>query len=526
MGCLGWLAPTVLAQVPAHATLLNPNTLQWPPTLVQQGDTVHAFALGTLSVAHARSLDGGRTWPLREQPLGALESGATVDSEHHVEVVARPGELLVFGDNRSLGPQLVRSLDGGTTWSPPVPIAAAAVAQAARMNPRAHADGSNLFCAWANPQPNGRVFGNRSTDSGATWQPTDQRLDVGLSTTSFSVHTLRVIGSGPVLNVFWNQGQAYHQRSVDGGVTWLPTPVQLPLTGTLNGATGDGNGLLVINQSNGMLRSADGGATWAPVAGTGITLLLGVAMSGPLAVAVGLGTSAPPTYLVNTSGDGGATWRPLPLALPAPSFSFVPRAFARPGELFVQWRVPGFPGNVIRTVDAGATWHVLAGPVQGGFSPGERRTLHVETTDLPSAFPRHHVYVGVGSSRLGTATTGTGGQAPSLTTSGLPVLGGSTTLQGSGAVGGSLAALALSLAPPTATPLGSATIHLASLDLLLALPTSGASGQAGVGTFSAGLAIPNSQALVGTRLVAQALVVDGGSPDGFAVTNALEIWLR
>lgn len=524
----GWLVTALLSQVPAHATLLNPNTLQWPPTLVQQGDRVHAFALGALTVLHARSLDGGRTWPLREQPLGALEAGASAFTRVDVEVVARPGELLVFGDNRYLGPQLVRSLDGGATWSQPVPIAAAAVPQTFdRMNPKAHVEGTTLVVAWTNDTPNGRIFCNRSVDNGATWQPTDTRLDLG-QPAPVNNGGPHVIGYGPVVNVLWSGAgsSACQQRSLDGGATWLQAPVILPSLLPLLTTAGSGNTLLATDAWNHMARSTDGGASWVPVSGHGIAYFLAIAIAGPLAVAVGHNGVFPPTFLVNTSNNGGATWQPTPLALPSPSLGVHATAIARPGELLVHWRVPGFAGNAIRSLDAGATWHVIDGPVQGGFSPGDQRTLHVESTNLTAVFPRHHIYVGVGSSRLGTATAGTGGVAPSLTTSGLPVRGGSTTLLGSGAIGGSLAALALSLAPPTATPLGSATIHLASLDLLLALPTSGASGQAGVGTFSAGLAIPNSQALVGTRLVAQALVVDGGSPDGFAVTNALEIWLR
>lgn len=516
----------MLAQVPAHATLLNPTTLQSPPTLLQQGDRVHAFALGSLTVYHARSLDGGRTWPLREQSLGALESGASFNTGYHVEVVARPGELLVFGDNRHLGPQLLRSLDDGTTWSAPVPIAAAAVPQSlGRMLPAAHVDANTLFVAWTNDTPNGRIFCNRSVDNGATWQPTDTCLDLGMPA-PVNNRGPRVVGSGPVVNVFWSGqgGLTFQQRSLDGGTTWLPAPTSVSSLLALQTAVGDGNTLLVTDAWNHMVRSTNGGTTWVPVTGHGIANFLSVAIAGPLVVAAG--TNGGFTFLVNTSNNGGATWRPTPLALPSPSPAVIPTAIARPGELLVQWSVPGFAGNVIRSLDAGATWHVIDGPVQGGFCPGDQRTVHVESTDLTTALPHHHAYVGVGSSRLGIATAGTGGLAPSLTTSGLPVRGGATTLQGQGAVGGSLAALGLSLQAPTAIPYGSATVHLASLDLLFGLPTSGASGQAGAGTFALPVSIPNLPAVVGMRLVAQALVVDGGSLDGFTVTNALEVWLR
>ncbi|MBL8755599.1 MAG: exo-alpha-sialidase, partial [Planctomycetes bacterium] len=127
------IAPGV-AQVPAHATLLNPATFQLAPTLLQDGDIVHAFAIGSPSgVLHARSLDGGRTWPLREQPLGPfLVSWSSNNPQAAVPVAARPGELLVVVDESTQGPLLLRSTDAGTTWAAPIPIAATVAGLARR----------------------------------------------------------------------------------------------------------------------------------------------------------------------------------------------------------------------------------------------------------------------------------------------------------------------------------------------------------------------------------------------------------
>src|SRR5688572_2504166 len=174
-----WLLACLPAQVPAHATVLNPTTFQWRPTLVQQGDVVHAFAIGTTTLLHARSTDGGRTWPLREQALGQLATNTAPTGPHDVHVVARPGELIVLGHDVALGPQLVRSFDEGTTWGAPVPVTTTVALQANAMLPAMCVDGATIVVAWTNNRPNGRVFCNRSTDGGATWQPADTPLDVG-----------------------------------------------------------------------------------------------------------------------------------------------------------------------------------------------------------------------------------------------------------------------------------------------------------------------------------------------------------
>jgi hypothetical protein len=261
------------------------------------------------------------------------------------------------------------------------------------------------------------------------------------------------------------------------------------------------------------------------VTNDGIPEHVDIAMAGPFVIAVGT-NGWPPTYHVNTSTDGGATWHPTPLLLPSPAI-FNPRAIARPGELLVHWPIVGSSGSAIRTIDAGASWHNIPGPVQGGFHAGDRRTLHVEVSPFPPVqFARYHAYVGVGSTRLGAGTAGTGGLVPELSSTGLPVVGGTTTLHVDGTVGGTIAAIGLSLSPPTAIPFVGGTVHLASLDLLQALTTGGASGQSGAGHCSLPLTIPSTLPLLGTHLVAQGLAVDAAASGSLALTNALEIWLR
>jgi hypothetical protein len=99
------------AQIPSHAVQLNPTAVFNSSRLARNGDVVHAVGG---SLLYARSLDGGRTWPVRERTIasaGVLGSLA-VDGDHvHVAV-----------ESGAFGPYVVSSHDGGTTWYPPVRV--------------------------------------------------------------------------------------------------------------------------------------------------------------------------------------------------------------------------------------------------------------------------------------------------------------------------------------------------------------------------------------------------------------------
>ncbi|MFY9345631.1 MAG: sialidase family protein [Planctomycetota bacterium] len=530
------VATSLPAQVPGHATHLHPSfAFVFRPSFLQLGDVVHAFAYGGPGgVMHARSLDGGRTWPLREQAVGPFvcQIGSS-DETLVVPVATRPGELLVLADDVTFGPRLVRSFDAGTTWSSPTSVAAVVTAQSARRYANLYVDGPTVVAVWGNDRPTGRVWTNRSTDGGATWQPTDTRLDLGVTLpTSVPVRRIDVFGIGPTVHVVWNQGFAYYQRSLDGGATWLPAAMPFPAPGGgifsyMVDTAADGNVLFVVDETGKLGRSADAGTSWQLVAVPGVPRVLEVAIAGARVVATGWNgiTGPPPVFLVTTSADGGVTWQATPLSLPSPTPLVFPHAIATSSALFVHLELPGYPGNALRSTDGGASWQVLEGPVTGGFHAGERRTIHATSTPA-GFFPQYHAYVGVGSTILGSATTGTGGGAPVLSTAGLPVRGGSTTMIVGGALGGTLGALAFSFAPPVAVPLGGGTVHLGTLDLVLPFVTSGAPGQPGAGTFGLPVSVPANAALVGASLVVQAWLLDGGAPPGFTLTNAIELWLR
>jgi hypothetical protein len=393
---------------------------------------------------------------------------------------------------------------------------------------RLYANGPNVVVVWWNQRPNGRIFCNRSTDFGLTWQG-ETLIDLGMPPGAPYVHYLVVGGTGPDVHVLWQDGTTRHQRSTDGGISWLPAPVGLP-GATLHESMvplrlcAHGSSRLLLMSSD-LLRSADGGTTWALMAAHGIPFVLDVAMEGALAVAVGRGPVTSNLYLVNVSTDSGATWMPVPLQLGASAPTNIqPHAYVDHGVVYVNWELPGFPGNVIRSDDFGATWQVVEGPVQAGYSPGAIRAIHTALTWTSNN--HYHVYVGSGSSRLGAGTSGSGGAVPNLTTEGLPVRGRSTTVLGSGLLGGAPSGLGISFQNPGAIPFVGGTVHLATLDVLLPFVASGSPGQPGVGTFATPIAIPNVATLVGTRLVLQGIAIDAGANGGLSLTNGLELWLR
>jgi hypothetical protein len=518
------------AQIPAHATLLSNQYSMLEPRIVQLGDVVHLFSstLNTtsLEVFHWRSDDGGRTWPIHQQVISVSQSPLP-NEFGAVDVV--PGRALVLLGDRTLGPLLRRSTDAGSTWSAPIPVAATVVAQTTPLTNGMHVDGQVIVAAWTNDRPTGRVFANRSTDGGLTWQPTDVPLDVGTSQ-SWVIQNVRCIGAGPIVHVLWGGPTpggygTFHQRSTDGGITWRATPVIVANSETGRAATDGPNVILVDMQQGRFLRSADHGDTWAQLTNIGIAGSTDVRNEGSTFVVGGrAGSPLSPFYVVNLTNDGGQTWLVNPLSLPGPA-TLTPRVHFGGGRIWVNFRGGSPFLDALASADSGLTWQAVGGPVDAGFGASERRTIHVATMPTPNG-PREYVYAGAGNTTLGAATPGTGNIAPSLTTVGLPLQGRTTTFRIDGAVGGAIGLLGASPAPPTPWQFGNATIWLGGTPALVAFVTSGASGAAGAGSFGLPCAVPVAPTLIGASLTAQALVLDGGAAPGFTVTNALEVWLR
>jgi len=218
------LTGALVAQWPGHTALLNytPDVNQMQ--IVHTGDVIHAVGvtagLAPHFVHYARSRDGGRSFPIHDQPLayiggatpllGGLMGGLTVDGDLVAAAVCVP-----WG-----GPYLLRSADGGDSWAPPVRISTqSSVPFVTRVH--AHAHGANVAVVWTESRTAGNTWANFSADGGATWLGTDLQLDVG--TQPGGNHSVLATAVGDEIHVVINrQGTpylAYYQRSTDGGAT-------------------------------------------------------------------------------------------------------------------------------------------------------------------------------------------------------------------------------------------------------------------------------------------------------------------
>jgi hypothetical protein len=514
------LAVPVPGQGPAHATLLNPTLAMNAPVLLHDGDVVHAFGRGSSFVVYARSRDGGRTWPLREFGLGPHSSQA---ADRIMAAKTDPTTLLVLANDQVVGPVLWRSTDAGTTWSTAAPLFSPS-APAGNGTIALLVDGAAVVAVWLR-HASGEVQCRRSTDGGASWLASQTIEAVAPSSSGDSLGGWR---HGNTIDLLWNKWPSgtVRQRSTDGGVTWLPTasavsPIQMTF------GTSDGTNLLVVLVSTGILHSSNGGNTFVPRTIPGMYRAQSLDQEGALMLCVGTAANGffANTYVFSVSSDGGMTWSASPLLLPTPSVWPI-EARVEDGIAYARWLVnPAF--GVVTSRNGGASWQLVGGPADGGLWPGVQRNLHLRVDQsLGTTVPRYEAYVGIGSSRLGVGTAGTGGIAPELRGQGLPFQGSTTTLQVEHALGGSLGAIAVSFAAPVPLPFGTATVWPTVSPIVFGFATGGVAGQPGTGAFGLPITIPVATSLVGTSFTSQGFVIDASNVEGIAVSNAIETWLR
>ncbi|MBK8977601.1 MAG: hypothetical protein IPM29_16950 [Planctomycetes bacterium] len=143
------------------------------------------------------------------------------------------------------------------------------------------------------------------------------------------------------------------------------------------------------------------------------------------------------------------------------------------------------------------------------------------------------VAVGLSAGRwphpVGSPTSGAGGIAPQLLpVGGFPRAGNAGFgLVVAGGLGGAPAALLLAADTAPGLPFLGGTLWVDPGKLLVAVPLqlSGPTGWTGAGAAGLPLSIPADPLLAGARIVAQALVVDAGAPQGVAMSAGLDVEL-
>lgn len=522
------VAAEAMAQGPV-GTPLNPTFVFRNPRLLQAGDTVHAFGdAGGATSLYCRSPDGGRSWPVVEQSLGAFLPTDEAYADGLLVAVGRG-----FGGVGVGGPAITVSNDFGVTWSQLQTVAlfeALSTSSFAAEEVRVHVAGSAITVVWAEPATK-KVRSVHSTDAGATWSGATvlyQPPTPPSSGNNGSPLQLRLVRAGSTVHAFWFEDSQQPvtirmQTSNDGGATWLANDRLVGAPGAFGGellAAGDADQLVVGPRNGSIARSLDAGITWNLVTGLPTPAVEHIASDGNRVV-VTARTLDPftPTRSISTSLDGGVTWQPHWVAN---TFSgFVATAFAGSGDLHVLFAFPAVPQNglLLRSEDNGLNWRVVASNV-AGFAPGPHR--NVQLRRVVSVFPSDYVsfaYVGLGSTPAGAGTAGTSGLVPQLTLQGLPALGRTPNLAVTQALGNTLGVLGVSSAPPGAIPFAGGLVRLQAPVALVPFATNTA------GAWTAPLVVPNDPALSGASLVAQSLLLDPAATDGLSLSSAIELWL-
>lgn len=488
----------------------------------RDGDTLHVVGTdsgGPLNVRYARSLDGGRSWPLQGTVLAANTTA---------ESFAVAGDRIFVAYGAGVTSTLVASFDRGNTWQPPI-----ALPNGAR-TPQIHADGNVVHVLSIGSALSSQgVFLIRSTDGGTTWSaPVD--LAAGLPTGSTTTDSApRVVVDGAAMHLFWNRRtpllHLVHQRSLDGGATWLPTGRSIanaPLV-----AACSANGRLLVQASSTLWGSTNQGTTWSPLPGHGLAYPVALAADGAEALAVEVAAASQGGLLrIATSADSGLTW-----SVAATTFAGSPGwsadAHVVGDTMFVRhYRPePGGTGAVVieQSDDHGLTWRTIVGSAHTAFLPG--RDGGIVLTQFANSVGTW-AWVLEGHVRAGNGNAGTGGIVPTIAGRGLAGIGRTFRSELANARGGSLAAFAFGSAAYAGVLLGAHTRLLilqptGSL-AISTTSTTGAPGQAGVGTAAHAVTVPYHTSFIGMQMACQAFVLDPGAPDGFCATAACETRIR
>jgi hypothetical protein len=527
--------PPLAAQVaiPSHAALLNPTAPLLTARFAVADQAIHMVGVTTGQFPHfvhyARSVDGGRSFPLREVPLAWLGTTSPVTGVL--------GDLVVDGDAVLAvvsmpwaGPWLLRSLDQGASWRPPVRVSVTSL-PVTGLPASLHAHQGKVAVVWPENRSNGTLWANHSSDGGASWWPLDLPLDVGLPVGLTTAVLVR--GHGASLHVIYNRGStpwvAYHQYSRNGGATWLPAPQPISTVQLAHFAATPS--LLVAggNYGDPLLRSLDDGQTWGPLVVPGLLAtdaIRSIAADGNRILVVGTrGSTLPQPVLLQVSGDGGQSWLAEPYQVPMFRSATI-TAHVGPDALMVHFAFQDqrFPAAaMIQSDDGGLRWRLVTGTVDRGMVP--LRAGFLALAGYSPTGGHWQVWVAEGHTRHGQGSPGTGGIEPQLRGEGTAGLGRTVRYAVGDVVGAAPLLCCWSAEPLGAMPLGGGLFYLQQLVASRLLAANGAAGVAGAGSALTSVTIPNATALAGVRLACQAAVLDAAAGGGVALTAAVESWV-
>ncbi|HEY66337.1 MAG TPA: hypothetical protein G4O02_17440 [Caldilineae bacterium] len=284
--------------------------------------------VGTDGGGVLRSADRGHHWSpanFRLMNLNVLAVACAPKWDKHEEVFAATAE------------GVYRSTNGGRAWRGMGEGLEGKVVQALAISPN-YAEDHTLF---AGTEADG-VY--RSTDGGVTWAPS------GTGTEDTTVNCLWVSPNFAEDRLVLAGTSSGILRSLDGGDTWEVVYPASDLTLALAGVPG---AICAGTVEQGILRSADGGRHWR-VSTEGLaarTFLHTLTVPRHPGMVLAFG----PQDGIVVSHDGGRSWQPVPgLAeyLPLNAVAVANQGAEKPPLLVVSSQ----EGHILRSTDGGETW--------------------------------------------------------------------------------------------------------------------------------------------------------------------------
>ncbi len=274
----------------------NVITLAMAPT---DPNVLYNLIEGTNGYRLFRSLDGGLNWQERHifPYFAARYTRLAVDQ-------ANPDIVYAFGDTNF---QLLRSVDGGETWTP---FEFGAEVFAAASSQRLYAGSGAGSC---NGSPAKNYSFSRSDDGGQTWQST-------LIGCLYQIQNIAVLSSQPdlVYLLVYKAGTGAKRllKSPDAGLTWNEIVLMFETVGGDLLIDPQNPERMYISSYDGVFRSLDGGNNWEQILPQIIWAPHHIALSGGTLYAMPEANYRLPIFRTN---DGGATWWASYYLLPAGS---------------------------------------------------------------------------------------------------------------------------------------------------------------------------------------------------------------